>query len=72
MNYGIVYTAWGLGGFMISQVASAIKDATGSYNNAYYLSAIILVVAAVLMIFLKSPQPQVEKVNVPIAELAVD
>jgi OFA family oxalate/formate antiporter-like MFS transporter len=72
MNYGIVYTAWGLGGFMISQVASAIKDATGSYNNAYYLSAIMLVVAAVLMIFLKSPQPQVEKVNVPIAELAVD
>jgi OFA family oxalate/formate antiporter-like MFS transporter len=72
MNYGIVYTAWGLGGFMISQVASAIKDATGSYNNAYYLSAIMLVVAAVLMRFLKSPQPQVEKVNVPIAELAVD
>ena len=72
MNYGIVYTAWGLGGFMISQVASAIKDATGSYTNAYYLSAIMLVVAAVLMIFLKSPQPQVEKVMVPIAELAVD
>ncbi len=57
---------------MISQVASAIKDATGSYTNAYYLSAIMLVVAAVLMIFLKSPQPQVEKVMVPIAELAVD
>ena len=72
MNYGIVYTAWGLGGFMISQVASAIKDATGSYNYAYYLSAVMLVVAALLMVFLKSPQPKVEKVIVPIAELAVD
>lgn len=36
MNYGIVYTTWGLGRFKLSQLASAISDATGCYNNAYY------------------------------------
>lgn len=60
MNYGIVYTAWGLGGFMLSQLAGAIKDATGSFNNAYLLAAAMLVVAAVLMAVLKSPQPAAE------------
>lgn len=57
MNYGIVYTAWGLGGFMLSQLAGAIKDATGSFTNAYFLAAGMLVLAAVLTAVLKSPQP---------------
>ena len=35
MNYGVVYTAWGLGGFMVSQLGSTIKDIYGSYNYAY-------------------------------------
>jgi OFA family oxalate/formate antiporter-like MFS transporter len=61
MNYGIVYTAWGLGGFMLSQLAGAIKDATGTFTNAYFISAGLLVVAAVLMVVLKSPQPGVEQ-----------
>jgi nitrate/nitrite transporter NarK len=67
MNYGIVYTAWGLGGFMLSQLASAIKDATGSYTNAYYLSSVMLIVAAVLMVLLKSPQPALEAMPVTAA-----
>jgi len=60
MNYGIVYTAWGLGGFMLSQLTGAIKDATGSFNNAYLLAAVMLVAAALLMGMLKSPQASLE------------
>jgi len=67
MNYGIVYTAWGLGGFMLSQLASTIKDATGSYTNAYYLSAGMLVLAAIMMVILKAPQPAAKAVPVPVA-----
>ncbi|MHC1781853.1 MAG: MFS transporter [Anaerolineaceae bacterium] len=57
MNYGIVYTAWGLCGFMLSQLAGAIKDAYGTFTNAYLLATGMLVLAAVLMALLKSPQP---------------
>ena len=67
MNYGIVYTAWGLGGFMLSQLASAIKDATGSYTNAYLLSAGMLVLAAVMMLILKAPQPAMKAIPAPAA-----
>jgi len=55
-NYGIVYTAWGLGGFMVSQLASTIKDATGSFDNAYLLAATMLVLATAITAALKSPQ----------------
>jgi len=42
---------------MLSQLAGAIKDATGSFTNAYFLAAGMLVLAAVLTAVLKSPQP---------------
>jgi nitrate/nitrite transporter NarK len=72
MNYGIVYTAWGLGGFMLSQLASTIKDMTGSFTNAYFLSSGMLMVAAVLMLILRSPQPEEVEKAVPKVELVVD
>ena len=59
-NYGIVYTAWGLGGFMVSQLASTIKESTGSFEGAYLLAASMLVVAASLTYALKSPQARKE------------
>ena len=56
MNYGLVYTAWGLGGFMVSQLAGTIKDVYGSFDVAYLLASGMLVVAAVMTVTLKPPQ----------------
>ena len=56
MNYGVVYTAWGLGGFMVSQLGSTIKDIYGSYQYAYLLAAAMLILGTGLLIFLRSPQ----------------
>ena len=64
MNYGIVNTAWGMGGFMLSQLAGSIRDVTGTYNQAYVLSTVMLVIAAILTGFLKSPQ-RVNLLSVP-------
>ncbi len=72
MNYGIVYTAWGLGGFMLSQLAGAIKGATGSFTLAYYLAAFMLIIAGVLTVLLKSPQQGTATAVLPEKELAVN
>ncbi|MEW6650900.1 MAG: OFA family MFS transporter, partial [Chloroflexota bacterium] len=56
VNYGLVYTAWGLGGFMLSQIAGGINDATNTYTYAYFLSAGLLIVSAVMMYLIKPPQ----------------
>jgi OFA family oxalate/formate antiporter-like MFS transporter len=46
-NYGLVFIGWGLGFFM-ARLAGTIKDMTGTLDWAYYISAIILVVAVVV------------------------
>lgn len=55
MNYGLVFTAWGVGGFVLAVVASFVRQATNSFNFAYYCSAALLVVAAVASFALKAP-----------------
>jgi nitrate/nitrite transporter NarK len=55
MNYGLVFTAWGVGGFVLALVASFVRKATESFNFAYYCSAALLVVAAILVFVIKPP-----------------
>jgi len=54
-NYGLVFTAWGVGGFMLALFAGKVYDTTSSFNFAYYCSALLLIVAAVVTLLLKPP-----------------
>lgn len=56
VNYGLVFTAWGVGGVFGSMVAGKIVDATGSYNMAFIVAAVLCVLAAVLSFITKAPQ----------------
>jgi len=53
-NYGFVFLGWGIG-FVIPLLAGYIKDATGSYSPALYLSSAILIVAVILCAITKKP-----------------
>jgi OFA family oxalate/formate antiporter-like MFS transporter len=55
VNYGLVFTAWGLGGFTLSLLAGAVFDRTHSFAFAYYGSASMLAMAAAATLVLKSP-----------------
>ena len=56
-NYGVILTAWGVGGVVGPVIAARVKDATGSYSGALIPVAIMLVVAAVIPFFVKKPAP---------------
>jgi OFA family oxalate/formate antiporter-like MFS transporter len=56
MNYGLVFTAWGVGGFMLALGAGKLKDVTGSFNFAYYAAAVLLIVAAVVTCLVTPPR----------------
>ena len=56
VNYGLLFTSWGFGGFMLALLAGKVYDKTGSFNFAYYCSAALLAVAAALTFTLKPPQ----------------
>lgn len=45
MIYGILFTAWGLGGVIGPMTAAAILDSRGTYNYAYMVAGILLVIA---------------------------
>jgi OFA family oxalate/formate antiporter-like MFS transporter len=53
-NYGLVFLGWGLGFFM-ARLGGTIRDITGSLNWAFYLSAIVLIIAVMLALFTRRP-----------------
>jgi OFA family oxalate/formate antiporter-like MFS transporter len=61
MNYGCVFTAWGIGGFVLAQFAARVFDGKvvaswgGSYNFAFYTSAALLVLAGGMTFLIKPP-----------------
>jgi len=58
INYGLVFTAWGVGGFMLALLAGRMYDTTQSFNVAYYGACGLLIVAAVVALCLKAPRPR--------------
>jgi len=55
MNYGLVFTSWGVGGFMLAMLAGKVYVQTQNFNFAYYCSSALLICAALLSLTLKAP-----------------
>jgi OFA family oxalate/formate antiporter-like MFS transporter len=55
VNYGLVFTAWGWGGFGLSLLAGMVYDRTQNFDFAYYCSAGLLVLAAIATFVVKPP-----------------
>ena len=56
MNYGLVFTSWGVGGFMLAYLAGRMYVRYETFNIAYYGASTLLILAAITAIFLKPPQ----------------
>ena len=55
MNYGLVFTAWGVGGFMLAKLAGTMYVKYETFEVAYYGASGLLVLAAVMVFFVKPP-----------------
>jgi MFS transporter, OFA family, oxalate/formate antiporter len=53
VNYGWVFTAWGVGAAVLALVSGKIKDVTGNYDLAYLIAGVGLIAAAILLLLLK-------------------
>lgn len=56
VNYGIVFTAFGVAGIIGPVIGARIRDNSGSYTMSYVLSGTMLIVAAVLALLTKAPR----------------
>jgi nitrate/nitrite transporter NarK len=52
-NYGILFTAWGVGGFVMARASQMIQAYTGDLNLSFAVSGTLLTVAAVIALTLK-------------------
>lgn len=55
VNYGLVFSAWGVGGFIFPRVSQMIIAYTNSPRMAYILAAGLLIIGAALALMTKAP-----------------
>lgn len=59
VNYGILFTSWGVGGFVLSKVSQMLKATTGSMTSSFMLAAILLCTSGLLTLTLGSKEEEV-------------
>jgi OFA family oxalate/formate antiporter-like MFS transporter len=60
MNYGLVFTAWGVGGFMLAKLAGTMYVKHQTFAIAYYGASALLILAAIITLFVKAPHHIIE------------
>lgn len=48
LNYGVMFTAWGVGGLILPRIAGMVKDVTGKEDMAFYIASGLMVCGAIL------------------------
>jgi len=56
VNYGLVFTAWGVGGVFGGMLGGYVADLTGGYTLAFQIAAGLLALAAALTFATKAPE----------------
>ena len=55
-NYGLIFSAWGIGGFIFPRVSQMIVAQTGSPEAAYIMCVILLVVSSLVALMTDAPK----------------
>jgi len=63
MNYGLVFTAWGVGGFMLAKLAGIMYVKHQTFAIAYYGASALLILAAIMTILVKTPHHKIEPIE---------
>jgi len=64
LNYGVLFTAWGVGGFVMGRASEMINAQPGGLNKSFILAGILCALGTVVTFFLRQGSPV--KVTVPI------
>lgn len=57
LNYGVLFTAWGVGGFVMGKVSEMLNAQPGGLNKSFMLAGTLLVAGSALTIFLAELKP---------------
>ena len=57
INYGLLFTAWGVTGYFAAKVAGMLFDKYKNYQAAFYTAGVLAVVALIFELMAKRPTP---------------
>ena len=60
MNYGILFSAWGVGAFVLVRVSEMLKVKTGSMTMSFVVAGVLLLVGAMMSLSLRPKKVAVE------------
>jgi MFS family permease len=63
INYGALFTAWGIGGFVMGRVSEMLKATTGSFDLGFITAGVLLMVGAALTLTLRDKKVKVVSVE---------
>lgn len=61
MNYGILFTAWGMGGLVLSRLQQMLFASSKNFNSSFLTAAILLLGGAGLTLLLRPRTPKSER-----------
>ncbi len=53
MNYGLLFSAWGVGAFVLVRVSEMLKVKTGSMESSFIVAGVLLLVGAMMALTLR-------------------
>lgn len=56
MNYGILFSAWGIGAAVLVRVSEMLRVKTGSFTTSFAVAGVMLLVGAMLSLSLRQPK----------------
>jgi OFA family oxalate/formate antiporter-like MFS transporter len=59
VNYGMVFTGFGVAGVFGPMLGGRIRDLSGSYGTSFTVSAVLLILGAVLAFLIRAPKSAV-------------
>lgn len=52
-NYGIVFTAWGVGGFVMGRLSQMLQAGSGNYTSSFITAGVLLIIGGIIACTLK-------------------
>jgi nitrate/nitrite transporter NarK len=56
VNYGLLFTAWGIGGFVLSRISEVLKTTTGGFTASFVVAGVLLVAGASMVLLIHDPK----------------
>jgi nitrate/nitrite transporter NarK len=58
MNYGMVFTAWGVGGFVMGRLSQMLIAQSGAYTSSFITAAALLIIGIILTLTLQGEKAE--------------